>query len=139
MQCGHTSRVRTLYKVILKLHRGLPNELKLMGDNYVKDEFRRNKVANVQETIVFMNEWTVSIKYGLGGFYLTPILKNYAMGLAHQLGVKGPGTAMPVGAPLTEGMLDQMTEDQVQQLYDLMLAAVGENPDEGKSDGMKPG
>ena len=31
-----------------------------MGDNYVKDEFRRHKGANTDQTIAFMEEWAVS-------------------------------------------------------------------------------
>lgn len=36
----HIGRVRTLYKSVLKLHRGLPTELQAFGDDYAKSEFR---------------------------------------------------------------------------------------------------
>jgi hypothetical protein len=32
-----------------------------LGDNYVKDEFRRHKSANTEQTISFMEEWAVNI------------------------------------------------------------------------------
>ena len=33
---SHVRRVRTLYKSILKLHRGLPVEVQELGNNYAK-------------------------------------------------------------------------------------------------------
>lgn len=58
----HIFRVKTLYKTILKLHRGLPLEVQELGNNYVKDEFRRHKHLdrNSKQTIGFMFGWTVS-------------------------------------------------------------------------------
>ena len=50
-----------LYKRILRLHYGLPSpEMKLMGDAYVKDEFRRHKAASPEQALLFLKEWTVS-------------------------------------------------------------------------------
>ena len=57
----HVSRVRALYKAILKLHRGLPLHMQALGDQYVKEEFRRHKEAQKQEVDIFMREWTVSV------------------------------------------------------------------------------
>ena len=60
----HTRQVRALYKGLLRLHRGLPFQLQAMGDQYVKDEFRRHKEVPKAEADIFMTEWTVStIKY----------------------------------------------------------------------------
>lgn len=56
----HIRRVRSLYKTILKLHKGLPEELQIIGNSYAKDEFKRHKKCNPAETTVFMDEWTVS-------------------------------------------------------------------------------
>lgn len=53
-------QVRRLYKTILKLHRGLPPDLAYMGDMYVKDEFRRHKLATPEQTVTFMESWSVS-------------------------------------------------------------------------------
>ena len=57
----HVSRVRILYKAILRLHKGMPTELKALGDQYVKDEFKRHRNAEAQYVPMFMNAWTVSI------------------------------------------------------------------------------
>jgi len=56
----HVQRVRILYKTILRLHRGLPAEIRPLGDNYVRDEFRRHKRCVESEAIIFLHEWTVS-------------------------------------------------------------------------------
>ncbi|XP_032944835.1 succinate dehydrogenase assembly factor 3, mitochondrial isoform X2 [Rhinolophus ferrumequinum] len=45
MPAAHVSRVRALYRRILLLHRVLPPDLKALGDQYVKDEFRKHKTA----------------------------------------------------------------------------------------------
>ena len=57
----HPQRVCLLYKSILRLHRGLPEQMQIMGDAYVKDEFRRNKTADHVQTITFMEAWAVRI------------------------------------------------------------------------------
>lgn len=58
---NHVQRVRLLYKTILRLHRGLPQELQQLGQIYVRDEFRRHKNCNAKEAQLFMVEWSVCI------------------------------------------------------------------------------
>lgn len=57
---AHVSKVRSMYKRILVLHRFLPIDLRALGDQYVKDEFRRNKSASPEEVKSFMKEWEVN-------------------------------------------------------------------------------
>lgn len=61
MQYGvkHVKNVRMLYKTILQLHQSLPEALKLLGNSYVRDEFKRHKTCNPAESAQFMMEWTV--------------------------------------------------------------------------------
>lgn len=59
----HGSRVRRLYKLIFRVHRALPPELRIMGDNYARDEFKRHKKCNPPEAKIFLTEWTVSMKH----------------------------------------------------------------------------
>lgn len=56
---AHVSRVCSLYKRILLLHRFMPIDLRALGDQYVKDEFRRHKSASPAEVKLFMKEWEV--------------------------------------------------------------------------------
>lgn len=58
---SRVSHVRILYKAILRLHRGMPGELRALGDQYVRDEFKRHKTAEPEFVPVFMKEWTVSV------------------------------------------------------------------------------
>ena len=57
----HVRKVRMLYKVILRLHRGLPLELRGIGDAYVKEEFRHHKEASAEYIPLFMKEWAVRV------------------------------------------------------------------------------
>lgn len=49
MCISHARRVRTLYKSILRLHRGLPLEIQELGTNYVRDEFKRHIKLKIKE------------------------------------------------------------------------------------------
>lgn len=49
MCVSHMSRVKVLYKSILRLHRGLPAEIQELGNSYVRDEFKRHKNLRVKE------------------------------------------------------------------------------------------
>lgn len=60
MPGAHVSRVRALYRRILLLHRVLPPDLKALGDQYVKDEFRRHKTVGSAEAQRFLQEWEAS-------------------------------------------------------------------------------
>ena len=57
----HRLTVLRLYKTILRLHQSLPNELRALGNQYVRDEFRRHKTAQPEFVTNFMVEWSVSI------------------------------------------------------------------------------
>lgn len=50
--------------------------------------------------------------------------------LAEQLGLKGPHTAKPLGENLKEGDFEKFRDEQVHQLYELMMAATGKEKKE---------
>ncbi|XP_007440973.1 succinate dehydrogenase assembly factor 3, mitochondrial [Python bivittatus] len=104
----HVFRVRTLYKKILQLHRVLPPELKALGDQYVKDEFRRHKSISLQEAQNFLQEW-----------------ENYAMMLWQQANQHAQNaTNQPhFGAHLSEEKLNALRDEQLGQLQELMQEA----------------
>ena len=52
-----------LYRRILKLHKSLPLTSKALGDQYLKDEFRRHKNATQEQMAEFIQEWKVSLYY----------------------------------------------------------------------------
>jgi hypothetical protein len=96
----HVNRVRLLYKSCMKLHRGLPSEMRVIGDSYVREEFRRHKLATPQQAKIFMEEWT-----------------KYAISLSRQLGKREPATLL--GEHLANMELDSFSDDQIAQLYEL--------------------
>lgn len=55
------------------------------------------------------------------------IKKEYATSLAEQLGLRGPQTAKPLGENLNVDDLNKLRDEQVYQLYELMIAATGED------------
>ncbi|KAK5971257.1 Succinate dehydrogenase assembly factor mitochondrial [Trichostrongylus colubriformis] len=92
-----------LYKRILRLHCGLPPPARLMGDSYVKDEFRRHKDASPEHTSIFLNEWT-----------------SYCTTLSKQLSTSGIVKGF-IGKDLDPENLDSFAEEQLRQLLELKL------------------
>ncbi|XP_035536864.1 succinate dehydrogenase assembly factor 3, mitochondrial [Morone saxatilis] len=109
---AHVSKVRSLYKRILVLHRFLPIDLRALGDQYVKDEFRRHKSASPEEVKSFMAEW-----------------ENYKATLQTQV-LESAGErlgSVKFGADLSEMTLSNFQEEQIGQLYELMLESTKVN------------
>ncbi|XP_077159321.1 succinate dehydrogenase assembly factor 3, mitochondrial [Paroedura picta] len=105
----HVSRVRTLYRKILQLHRALPLELKTLGDQYVKDEFRRHKSVGSAEAQRFLQEW-----------------ENYATMLGEQTHQKENDSSPNkprFGSHLPEEKLEALRDEQLGQLQELMQEA----------------
>lgn len=48
----------SLYRDILRLHRSkLPSNLRILGDDYIKKEFRLHKTIKDEQVFVFLNSW----------------------------------------------------------------------------------
>uniref|UniRef100_A0A0V0J5T3 Succinate dehydrogenase assembly factor 3 n=1 Tax=Schistocephalus solidus TaxID=70667 RepID=A0A0V0J5T3_SCHSO len=105
----HPERVRFLYKMILRLHRSLPTEMRLVGDKYVREEFRKHKTAEKQFVGPFMIEWS-----------------RYAATLAEQLKLAGQRAKLEksaeqikIGIPLQDTDLEKFSAKQLSQLLEL--------------------
>ncbi|KAK3957091.1 acetate non-utilizing protein 9 [Pseudoneurospora amorphoporcata] len=87
-----------LYRRLLRAHRKhLPREMRLLGDEYVKAEFRAHRsVDNPAHLIGFLTEWQL-----------------YAQ--------KIEGNSW-VGEKLDKGKVEKMSDEQIGQLYELMQA-----------------
>ncbi|XP_013183578.1 succinate dehydrogenase assembly factor 3, mitochondrial [Amyelois transitella] len=110
MSCQeHALRVRKLYKLIFRLHRGMPAELRVLGDNYARDEFKRHKTCGEAEARIFLNEWT-----------------DYAINLAKQMKPMNQAKRKVLGKYLDPKLLDHMSDEQIVQLYELHKAASSE-------------
>lgn len=106
-QLSHPQRVRILYKTVLRLHRGLPEELRELGNNYARDEWRRHLKCQPSEAHIFMTEWA-----------------KYAVTLSEQLGLKGKAKGK-LGDTLDHDAVEKLSDQQTVQLYELMVAAKG--------------
>ncbi|KAI6213192.1 hypothetical protein M3Y94_00121200 [Aphelenchoides besseyi] len=93
-----------LYKRILRLHYGLPPEMRLMGDSYVKSEFKLHAKAPPEQALVFLKEWT-----------------NYCTQLSKQLSNRGIARGTSLGADFRPEYLDRFNDDQIRQLYELKV------------------
>lgn len=54
-----------LYRRILKLHKNLPLIPKALGDQYLRDEFRRHKNATQEQITEFIQEWKVGKSFNV--------------------------------------------------------------------------
>ncbi|PAV77226.1 hypothetical protein WR25_12780 [Diploscapter pachys] len=95
-----------LYKRILRLHYALPKEARLMGDTYVRDEFRRHKSVEPAQALVFLKEWA-----------------SYCHTLSKQLSVKGIVNKTPIGQDFSSEFIDNFSEEQLHQLLELRIEA----------------
>lgn len=59
--------------------------------------------------------------------YFPNLFQNYAITVAKQLGLKGPKTGSRIGHEFDEEFFEQFREDQIAQLYQLLLAATGQD------------
>ncbi|KAJ5256630.1 hypothetical protein N7478_012734 [Penicillium angulare] len=94
-----------LYRRILRVHRRLDPEMRVLGDSYVKKEFRAHRTAeNPLHIIGFLTEWQL-----------------YAQKL------EGDNWA---GERLDKSKLDKMSDQQLGQLFELMQAIRNEGGEE---------
>ncbi|KAL4979032.1 hypothetical protein BDW66DRAFT_128411 [Aspergillus desertorum] len=96
-----------LYRRILRVHRKkLDPEMRILGDSYVKSEFRAHRgTENPLHIIGFLTEWQL-----------------YAQKLE--------GNSW-IGEKLDQGKLDKMSDQQLGQLYELMQTIQNKDGKEG--------
>ena len=117
----HVQRVRILYKTCLRLHRGLPTQMQIIGDAYVKDEFKRHKkIDNPAQIASFMEAWAVriSLSISVNSFDFCPFQK-YALTISQQIDAKQSAYGGSIGEALKAEDLDLFTGEQLAQLFEL--------------------
>jgi len=91
-----------LYRALLRAHRALPFEMRSLGDDYVKSEFRRHKdVTNPVYIMGFLTQWKA---------YLDQL-------------PAGPGAHAYRGKRLDPTIFEKMSSEQLAQLYEVMHVA----------------
>ncbi|KAJ3967267.1 ACN9-domain-containing protein [Lentinula raphanica] len=92
---------KPLFRHILRSHRNLPSEMRSLGDDYVKAEFRRHRaVTNPVHIIGFLSQWKLYLE-------ALPAAKD--------------GRTFS-GRKLDSMLLEKMSSEQLGQLYELMQA-----------------
>jgi len=88
-----------LYRRILRAHRALPHEMRSLGDDYVRAEFRRHKdVTNPVYIMGFLSQW-----------------KQYLDELPSGSDAQGFS-----GKKLDSTVFEKMSPEQLAQLYEVM-------------------
>ncbi|XP_020375334.1 succinate dehydrogenase assembly factor 3, mitochondrial isoform X1 [Rhincodon typus] len=108
MASAGAGRVRALYKRLLLVHRLLPDDLRAIGDRYVREEFRRSKGVGAEEANRFLKEWEA----------YADILQAQATE-----SVMRPMQKACYGIDLTANKLNDFNEEQIGQLHTLMQEA----------------
>ncbi|PWN52582.1 ACN9-domain-containing protein, partial [Violaceomyces palustris] len=91
-----------LYRALFRAHRKLIPEMRSLGDSYIKDEFRRHQnIDNPLQIVAFLGQWKM---------YLDQL----------QMDQGQPGGS--VGKRLDPEKLDKLSDEQIYQLHELMLA-----------------
>lgn len=62
---AHKDAVKQLYKMIFRLHKSLPKDMRELGDKYVRNEFKLHKTATPEYTKTFLAEWAVIYSFFL--------------------------------------------------------------------------
>jgi len=88
-----------LYRALLRAHRALPFEMRFLGDEYVKSEFRRHKdITNPVYIMGFLTQWKM---------YLDQL-------------PAGPDAHAYGGKKLDPTIFEKMSPEQLAQLYEVM-------------------
>ncbi|KAI9722621.1 MAG: Succinate dehydrogenase assembly factor 3, mitochondrial [Candelaria pacifica] len=105
-----------LYRRLLRTHRKrLPREMRLLGDEYVKSEFRAHRdVENPVHIIGFLTEWQMYAQKLEGDDWLEEKLDK---GKIDKMSGMGLQYLLDLGALLT-----YTTDQQLGQLHELMQA-----------------
>ncbi|KAJ2777131.1 hypothetical protein H4R18_005305 [Coemansia javaensis] len=103
-----------LYRGILRAHRLLPRELRFVGDQYVRSEFRSHRAVTERRFLdPFFAQWT-----------------SYLALLREQTRA---GTGAGVGRHLDPALVDRLDDDKAEQLLELHRASHGADDSSGGS------
>ncbi|RIB25255.1 hypothetical protein C2G38_2067878 [Gigaspora rosea] len=93
----------TLYRQLLRVHRKLPPSLRLLGDDYVKSEFKRHKdITNPIHIVGFLNEW-----------------QSYLEEIKKQTSILVSSEEIKFGKKIKLENLEKFSDQQLGQLYEL--------------------
>ncbi|GAA5875248.1 hypothetical protein JCM3774_004183 [Rhodotorula dairenensis] len=110
-----------LYRRLLRVHRKvLPVEMRLMGDEYVKAEFRRTRSTdNPLHIVGFLSEWKKYLDHHEALLEPSPeTTEETAAGIAET-----DRKRRAIGQRMDPSVLEALSADQIGQLYELFQAS----------------
>ncbi|KAJ2818220.1 hypothetical protein IWW50_005892 [Coemansia erecta] len=113
-----------LYRRILQTHRRLPREIRFVGDQYVKSEFRSHRAITDKKYLTpFFAQWT-----------------EYLALLRQQTQPNTDNAGAKIGRHLDPEVIDRLDDDKAEQLLELHRASQNEedNAVEGNSSAGPP-
>ncbi|KAJ9099129.1 hypothetical protein QFC21_004008 [Naganishia friedmannii] len=105
-----------LYRALLRSHRKLPEDMRFMGDSYVKSD-------NPIHIIGFLSQWKL---------YLDEVRGQTATAAAAAVAEGGSVQNPFAGRPLNTDFFEKLSDEQAGQMYELMHATreIWKTPDE---------
>ncbi|KAJ2770646.1 hypothetical protein IWQ56_000043 [Coemansia nantahalensis] len=115
------TRALQLYRSILRTHRRLPRELRFVGDQYVRSEFRSHRTVTDKRFLdQFYAQWTA-----------------YLSQLREQTGAERSADAWNVGRSLDPELVSGLDDAKAEQLLELHRASSGA-PDQASGSAQPP-
>ncbi|KAI9502776.1 hypothetical protein GGI25_005857 [Coemansia spiralis] len=106
-----------LYRHILRVHRLLPQEMRFVGDQYVRAEFRNHKtVTDKQYLEPFFSQWTS---------YLTHMKQQTKQNVSTGRTSTKAGGSWDVGKHLDRDIIESLEDDKAEQLLELHRTTFG--------------
>ena len=131
---------RNIYRNILRLHRLLPAELRVVGDSYVKNEFNiHKKISNPAQLETFRTEWTKYFE-NLSGQVIEDYLQSSSE-TSHskpEKSEKNSDRIKPLGRKLEMVRLSEFNDDQLYTLMELRKFASGQTTEADTNTSSKP-
>ncbi|KAJ2665356.1 hypothetical protein IWW48_000245 [Coemansia sp. RSA 1200] len=123
------TKAASLYRRLLRVHRLLPREIRFVGDQYVRAEFRNHRSVTDQRLLdQFFKQWTM---------YLETMehtaMKNKKKG--NNNNISGGGASWDVGKHLDRETVESLDDDKAEQLLDLHRASTGGSGGGGSTGG----
>ncbi|KAJ2493826.1 hypothetical protein IWW37_000212 [Coemansia sp. RSA 2050] len=104
-----------LYRSILRVHRYMPREMRFVGDQYVRSEFRSHRsVSDKRFLEPFFAQWTSYLHL------LQEQTDRKAAG-----GSADSGSTRHIGKDLDPHVADMLEDDKAEQLLELHNASIG--------------
>ncbi|KAJ2501935.1 hypothetical protein GGI11_007755 [Coemansia sp. RSA 2049] len=115
------TKATSLYRRLLRVHRLLPREIRFVGDQYVRAEFRNHRSVTDQRLLdQFFKQWVMYLETMEHTAMKNNSKKQSSNGVS-----SGGGASWDVGKHLDRETVESLDDDKAEQLLDLHRASTG--------------